>query len=415
MLHKVEELLHVVCPSCSRIIDPTPNGCIAMRCAHCSKAFCWCCFQLAPSGDAHAHAMSEHGSYFPPLAYVAAWHRRMRWLGLTALLGKRLDPADRASALEAIGAVPLLASHRLWPLPETAPAPPMRIDAFSEAYPPTIRLVLADDGLDALQAALDAGEDIDSLDDRGMSALMHASHAGKRAAVELLLRGGADASLLDVHSCGALSYACREGHFCIAGLLVRACTDRGAVGLLHEIAANRVLPFLAAKLRTAAGVGPLFDAIVRLGASICDDAGSSSRAPPWELGGGSSRAARRALSMRMLSDTSLPGPHCYYGWTALTWAAHCGALPQLQALVGWLRRCRSSSAADGALEGGGRTPPFAIDSPVESSPLGAAWREGHMRLFDWLLAELTTREGWARELRHAAIKEMLTGQWLGHV
>ena len=58
------------------------------------------------------------------------------------------------------------------------------------------------------------------------------------------------------------------------------CSTEAFARVLHEIADNRVLPFLAAKLRTAAGVGPLFDAIVRLGASICDDAGSSSRARP---------------------------------------------------------------------------------------------------------------------------------------
>ena len=44
----VAELLNVTCPSCSKFVDPSPDGCIAMCCAHCRKPFCWMCLETVP-------------------------------------------------------------------------------------------------------------------------------------------------------------------------------------------------------------------------------------------------------------------------------------------------------------------------------------------------------------------------------
>eukprot|EP00966_Prymnesium_polylepis_P133436 3084297-Prymnesium_polylepis.1 len=82
----VAELLNVTCPSCSKFVDPSPDGCIAMCCAHCRKPFCWMCLEAVPGTDAHGHCMEAHRSYFPPLRHVAAWHRVWRWQRVLRLL-----------------------------------------------------------------------------------------------------------------------------------------------------------------------------------------------------------------------------------------------------------------------------------------------------------------------------------------
>ena len=139
----VSELLNVTCPNCDDFLDPRPDGCIAMRCPHCCEAFCWLCFESCGT-DAHSHALSTHGDYFPPQRVVDSWHRRWRWRRIARLLASDALPSRLPPAAEARDDVtgvgrpaPLVAAQlarldecrhlladdevRLWPFPATEP------------------------------------------------------------------------------------------------------------------------------------------------------------------------------------------------------------------------------------------------------------------------------------------------------
>ena len=94
---EIAGMLSVVCPKCGMVQDPDPSGCIAVRCGHCSEAYCWMCFELC-GRDAHAHAIQAHKTYFPSRALVAAWHRRWRWWRVFAALDKHYPIGTGAGA-----------------------------------------------------------------------------------------------------------------------------------------------------------------------------------------------------------------------------------------------------------------------------------------------------------------------------
>lgn len=95
------DCLNITCPSCSIVLDQTPDGCCAVRCPHCATFFCWLCFSVqSNSSKCHAHVpacklnSAAQKEVFVPQKVVAAAHRshkigRMRsavqthrtWLG----------------------------------------------------------------------------------------------------------------------------------------------------------------------------------------------------------------------------------------------------------------------------------------------------------------------------------------------
>jgi len=100
LTHWVAELLNVTCPSCDEFLDPRPDGCIAMRCSHCSTAFCWMCFAVC-GRDAHQHALQVHGDYFPPPKVVESWHTRWRWRRIVRLASADTLPSKLPKAADA--------------------------------------------------------------------------------------------------------------------------------------------------------------------------------------------------------------------------------------------------------------------------------------------------------------------------
>ena len=224
------EALNYSCPSCHAIVDPDPEGCIAMRCSHCRAGFCWVCFKDC-GGDAHEHCRSQHGSYFPARAFVRAAHRRHRWLQIDALLqtaGLPRESARRAAALEAdprLRAALGDADVQLWPFPSAAPSAGGLHDAVATSILAHVHAAQFGD-LEGVQAAVEADPaQIDAVDDRHMTALMGAAHGGHVNIVAYLLRRGARTDLRDDHGVSALDYAVRESHHAVAVALLRSLYD----------------------------------------------------------------------------------------------------------------------------------------------------------------------------------------------
>lgn len=206
IVHKVAELLNVVCPECGHPTDPKPDGCIAMRCEHCHVAFCWMCF-AACGRDAHPHAIEAHGEYFVPRSIVKAWHRRWRWRRVSELLERELgdDLGKRMSELQTCEVY--LADDRiqLWPFPAQEPS----IAVGAQSRNPL--LIAATEGnVVAAAAALDGGMDVDTRNDRRMTALHLAAHGGHVELIELLLTRAASPHPQDRDGVTPLDYAERE-------------------------------------------------------------------------------------------------------------------------------------------------------------------------------------------------------------
>eukprot|EP00326_Haptolina_ericina_P021217 CAMPEP_0181182980 /NCGR_PEP_ID=MMETSP1096-20121128/8175_1 /TAXON_ID=156174 ORGANISM="Chrysochromulina ericina, Strain CCMP281" /NCGR_SAMPLE_ID=MMETSP1096 /ASSEMBLY_ACC=CAM_ASM_000453 /LENGTH=804 /DNA_ID=CAMNT_0023271617 /DNA_START=42 /DNA_END=2457 /DNA_ORIENTATION=+ len=361
----VAEQLNVTCPSCTRIVDPSPDGCIAMICAHCRKPFCWMCLEAVSGNDAHRHCMDVHLSYFPPLRHVAAWHRLWRWQRISRLLPKQVARSVEAvqSYLESVR--PLLAGQSLWPFPETPPSlpTPSSFDgAWFDALTPPLHRAAAADDVDALQEALDGGAELDAQDDRGMTALMHAAHGGHLQAAEWLLQSGANATLEDRTGLGALCFACREGHVAVAAALLRRCGR----ALEQEVVDAKILPWASAQLPDETNAD--------------EDAETDGRP-----------AVAQELFETVLALPSVKVDVCHtggvWGWPALTWAARGGA-------VGAVRSLMAKHTAH--------------KQAVHASALGEAWRAGHIEICRELLEVIPSRgsEGGAIEV--------LQGRMLSH-
>lgn len=69
------------------------------------------------------------------------------------------------------------------------------------------------------------GKDIDASDDKGYTALIHASHYGWPDIVEVLIKAGANLNKLDNNGCTALIWATREGNISVVKDLIKAGAD----------------------------------------------------------------------------------------------------------------------------------------------------------------------------------------------
>ena len=107
--------------------------------------------------------------------------------------------------------------------------------------------------VEAVQAQLRAGADVNARDRHGQTALMLAAHRGYDALVETLAAHGAELNVTAKYHLSALMLAVIVGHIDIARLLVRAGADQsirgsGAPGFVgqtaSDLAAARGMPGL---------------------------------------------------------------------------------------------------------------------------------------------------------------------------
>ena len=281
LLHWVSELLNVTCPRCDEILDPRPDGCVAMKCLHCDVAFCWQCFECCDI-DAHGHVIDVHGQHFPPLAEVETWHRRWRWRRIARLLTAGALPSKLPQCREAAHdlhntrllklsaaeierirpAKSMLLDFGLWPMPPTQPKVKdgmARSALILAAISGDVAFLFADADAEGggLAAGLADGTlQLDENDARFMTALHHACHGGHARFARCLLdllkvqyldeaasaNEGADVdpahlrfldylTMRNEQGSGALSLACREGHYAAAALVLEACCEVDTMAL----------------------------------------------------------------------------------------------------------------------------------------------------------------------------------------
>lgn len=84
--------------------------------------------------------------------------------------------------------------------------------------------------LEKVRALLDAGADIDSLDEHGQTALMNAAHRGDARLVQLLIEKGAGLDHVAKYRLTALMLAVIGHHAEVVRLLVKAGADRAIKG-----------------------------------------------------------------------------------------------------------------------------------------------------------------------------------------
>ena len=209
LLDAILAALNPVCPACHRFVDPDPDGCIAMTCAHCNQGFCWLCFEHC-GADAHDHAHRVHQTYFPNKDTVTSWHRHWRWARVDEVL-RGVGDELKVEALELARCHLSDDAINLWPFPAAAP--------------PIVKQNLVPGG--AEQRAFEAAEngDVESLSqdlllvdvnargrrNGGRTMLMIAANAGHLAVIIQLLFAGADVCVRDANRASALSYAARRG------------------------------------------------------------------------------------------------------------------------------------------------------------------------------------------------------------
>ena len=82
----IVDSLTLRCPNtfCSVALDPSPDGCCAMRCVTCGKHFCWLCFQIQQDNSInHSHVRNcgenpKPGNLFPRKDLVEIVHKQRR-------------------------------------------------------------------------------------------------------------------------------------------------------------------------------------------------------------------------------------------------------------------------------------------------------------------------------------------------
>ena len=116
----------------------------------------------------------------------------------------------------------------------------------SPALPPDVlHQAVLSGNIDRLQAALAAGADVNALDDRGWTALMHAANKGYTLMLPALIEGGADLDYRAADGATALFVAALLGHSEIVDELVKAGADptiRGPRGETAEsLMARRIV------------------------------------------------------------------------------------------------------------------------------------------------------------------------------
>jgi hypothetical protein len=92
-LRKLADALTLGCPFCHiALLDPSPDGCAAMRCGSCSKFFCFLCFKMQPDSKAcHAHVRecpsNPSHNLFPPQRLRDVAQRQLRIQAVRGVLG----------------------------------------------------------------------------------------------------------------------------------------------------------------------------------------------------------------------------------------------------------------------------------------------------------------------------------------
>ena len=95
---------------------------------------------------------------------------------------------------------------------------------------PDWKSAIAADDTAALQALIEAGEDIDAKDEHGQTAVMIAARDGRTALVRWLIAHGADLNHTAKFNLSALMLAVINGRDAIVALLVDAGADRSIRG-----------------------------------------------------------------------------------------------------------------------------------------------------------------------------------------
>ncbi len=118
-LTQLTDAFNVKCPQCFVVLDPTPDGCCAMKCGTCATYFCWMCLEVCSSNrECHSHVSNCPGnssrSLFPKREDVDAAHRKLKLLALRAALERTAtkDWRENRAALTALQDLqPLLEMH----------------------------------------------------------------------------------------------------------------------------------------------------------------------------------------------------------------------------------------------------------------------------------------------------------------
>ncbi|CAE7353658.1 ANKRD50 [Symbiodinium natans] len=257
---EVAQCLNLECPNpdCRALLDPDPDGCVAMSCRACEEGFCWVCFERCGfGGDAHPHVLDIHGDYFPSKPFTEAWHRKHRWKRVQRILGDLLEETREEALLTS---AQMLKDVGLWPFPSIVPDPPKWVEGADRgrgwAEEAVIHAAARFGQVDLLMQALEA-EDVNARNDRGMTALCFAAHEGRLEAIRLLMERAADPNIADDHGVTPLHYACREPPFLIeddvAGLLLsyenvdanqRDLSGATAIMVAAEVGRAQVIPSL---------------------------------------------------------------------------------------------------------------------------------------------------------------------------
>ena len=205
----------------------------------------------APAGPPPARAIRQAQALLAALGYKPGpadgkWGRRTGSAYAAFLRDAGLPPAD-ALTPAALRAMRRVAAR------QGAKARP----AASPARPAARTLVRAvrDGDIDAMNAALKAGVDVNGRDGRGWTALMHAADKGYRLLVPKLLEAKPDPDVQTADGATALFLAVLRGHEEIAAMLVRAGADTEIKGPRHktalDVARSRKLEKTAALLEAA--------------------------------------------------------------------------------------------------------------------------------------------------------------------
>ena len=255
---KLKSSLNIVCPTCKEVIDPAPNGCIAINkgagndgCPRGCDAFCWLCQEVC-GDDAHPHCGRVHHEFFPPQRIIAQWERRYRWRRVQDVLVHAF-PAGGAIREDALQNIRLnLQSHSLWPFPATEPAVsnPDEVEP-AHSLNATFAAVRRGDAYVVRAALIDEPMFVNAVNERSMTMLMVAAHAGHDEVVDELLGSGARVEDQDERRMTALHMAVERGHANISRALLGAwpagvtldllgiCNDVNTAEVLAQISKER--------------------------------------------------------------------------------------------------------------------------------------------------------------------------------
>lgn len=101
VMPKLLDVLNLRCPNkqCGVVMDPSPDGCCAVRCANCATYTCFLCFQICRDGSAcHQHVRDCVYSPTPDELFLSEAaripaHKRIRVMALRAALAREFLPS----------------------------------------------------------------------------------------------------------------------------------------------------------------------------------------------------------------------------------------------------------------------------------------------------------------------------------